>query len=59
MLICEEDTTAALPADNKYGDYLEDPEEAIDHMLSSLKLNHAAERMVGIREEDHVMVYNR
>jgi hypothetical protein len=34
-------------------------EEVIDHMIGSMKINHVAERMIGIREEGRVMVFNK
>ena len=34
-------------------------EEAIDHMIGSLKINHVNDRMIGIREEGRVMVFNK
>ncbi len=34
-------------------------EEAIDHMLGNLKINRITDRMVGVREEGRVMVFNK
>ena len=34
-------------------------EEAIDHMIGNLKINHGTERMIGIREDGRVMVFNK
>ncbi len=34
-------------------------DEVIDHMIGSMKINHVAERMIGIREEGRVMVFNK
>ncbi len=34
-------------------------EEAIDHMIGNLKINRMTDRMIGIREEGRVMVFNK
>jgi hypothetical protein len=34
-------------------------EDVIDHMIGSLKINHIPDRMIGIREEGRVMVFNK
>ena len=34
-------------------------EEAIDHMIGNLRINRITERMIGIREDGRVMVYNK
>ncbi len=34
-------------------------EETIDHMLGNLKINRITDRMVGVREEGRVMVFNK
>ncbi|MGL6015477.1 MAG: hypothetical protein ACRCZU_05185 [Selenomonadaceae bacterium] len=34
-------------------------EEVIDRMLGSMKVNRVGERMIGIREEGRVMVFNK
>lgn len=34
-------------------------EEVIDHMIGSMKINRVGQRMIGIREEGRVMVFNK
>ena len=34
-------------------------EETIDHMLGNVKINRITDRMIGIREEGRVMVFNK
>ena len=52
----------ALVSDQTRDAYEEDNflrEEAIDHIIGSLKGSRMSDRMIGIREEGRVMVFNK
>ena len=52
----------ALVSDDTRDAYEEDNflrEEAIDHIIGSLKGSRMSDRMIGIREEGRVMVFNK
>jgi len=43
--------------DAEEADMIQD--EFIDHMIGSMKINHTSEKLVGIREDGRVMVFNK
>ena len=52
LLILDQERDADMEADAAQGD-------AIDHMIGNLKINRVTDKMIGVRENGRVMVFNK